>query len=196
MVYCSSVPWQCLGRCSGIWTFDKILLRRNKLTVCYMKWKIIRVTLYGMSKMQNLQKVLILWKWFLFPQNCLFAWAGSDFPGFPFSVRYVFCRMTAWTSVWLWGRRRVTCWGTWWWRLPCLVAESGARLSIWGKMKKMEKTGNNILHVFNPTPIPNLAFLCLVSTLQLTLHTLFTNSTPQIRMGKVLGALDNGVLHC
>jgi len=60
----------------------------------------------------------------------------------------------------------------------------------------MEKTGNQSLRVFNLTLIPSLSFLCPAPTLQLTLHTTFANITPQIKTGKVLGTLDNGVLRC
>lgn len=45
----------------------------------------------------------------------------------------------------------------------------------------MEKTGNNYLHLFNP--IPNLAFLCIASTLQLPLHTLFANKDGESGQG-------------
>lgn len=50
MVYYNFVLWQCLGGCSGIWTCDKILSRRNKLTIWYANTRTIRATLYGMSR--------------------------------------------------------------------------------------------------------------------------------------------------
>lgn len=50
------------------------------------------------------------------------------------------------------------------------AAVSEARMDIGENIKKMEKTGNNVLHVFNPIPTPNLAFLW-----QLTLDALFAN---------------------
>lgn len=90
---------------------------------------------------------------------------------------------------------QLACW-VWYWR-PMMgdsfaeahsgyprqlhLQQSGARIITWGEMKRMEKTRNNGFNTFSP--IPNLAFLCTASTLQLPLHTLLANKDGESGQG-------------